>query len=162
MSPAPAQLHLLVLGKTLADHRIHRRLDKGRGDPLAGPVSLAIVDRAGLIVGDIDLELSHSRIATKRIKGLLSAQGITGYEPPRRDWRQRPEVLQTPDGRALPPQLKAVIIRESERMALVVRQISEIEAARNELLRPEQDTVVSQVFPLNETLHSALRRSASA
>jgi transposase len=54
------------------------------------------------------------------------------------------EELQTPDGRALPPQLKAAIMREHERMALVVRQISEIEAARNELLRPERENVVSQ------------------
>ncbi len=80
---------------------------------------------------------------TEHIKGLLFAQGITGYEPLRRDWRERLGELQTPDGRALPPQLKAAIIRESERMALVVRQISEIEATRNELLRPERDNVVS-------------------
>jgi transposase len=79
-----------------------------------------------------------------RIKGLLSAQGITSYEPRRRDWRERLEDLGTPDGRALPPLLKAAIVRESERMALVVRQIAEIEAARNELLRPERDTVVPQ------------------
>ena len=70
-----------------------------------------------------------------RIKGLLSAQGITGYEPLRRDWRERLEELQTPDGRALPPQLKAAIMRERERIALVARQITEVEATRDALLR---------------------------
>jgi len=34
-----APLHLLLLGKALADHGIHRGLDEGRGDPLAGAVA---------------------------------------------------------------------------------------------------------------------------
>ncbi|RUV09419.1 transposase, partial [Mesorhizobium sp. M1A.F.Ca.IN.022.04.1.1] len=37
-----------------------------------------------------------------RIKGLLFAQGIIGYEPLRRDRRHRLEELKTGDGRALP------------------------------------------------------------
>ena len=37
-----------------------------------------------------------------RIKGLLFAQGISDYEPLRRDRRQRLEVLMTGDGRPLP------------------------------------------------------------
>ena len=38
-----------------------------------------------------------------RIKGLLFCQGICGYEPLRRDRRERLEELQTGDGRPLPP-----------------------------------------------------------
>jgi len=38
-----------------------------------------------------------------RIKGLLFAQGIRGYEPLRRDRRARLEGLRTGDGRDLPP-----------------------------------------------------------
>jgi transposase len=42
-----------------------------------------------------------------RIKGLLASQGITGYQPMRRNCRERLEELQTGDGRPLPPRLKA-------------------------------------------------------
>ena len=38
-----------------------------------------------------------------RIKGLLASQGITGYQPMRRDCRERLEELQTGDGRPRPP-----------------------------------------------------------
>jgi hypothetical protein len=38
-----APLHRLLLGKALADHGIHRGLNKGRGDPLARAVALARV-----------------------------------------------------------------------------------------------------------------------
>ena len=37
-----------------------------------------------------------------RIKGFLFSQGISGYQPLRRDRRQRLEELQTGDGRAFP------------------------------------------------------------
>src|SRR5260221_122937 len=47
-----------------------------------------------------------------RIKGLLFSQGITGYEPLRRDRRERLEQLQTGDGHALPDQLKGQVRRE--------------------------------------------------
>ena len=40
---------------------------------------------------------------TNRIKGLLAAQGIEGYEPLRRDCRERLDTLHTGDGRPLPP-----------------------------------------------------------
>ena len=42
-----------------------------------------------------------------RIKGLLFAQGVFGYEPLRRTRRARLEELQTGDGRPLPARLKA-------------------------------------------------------
>lgn len=47
-----------------------------------------------------------------RLKGLLFAQGISGYEPLRRDRRERLEVLKTGDGRPLPVHLKRQIGRE--------------------------------------------------
>src|SRR5260221_333025 len=47
-----------------------------------------------------------------RIKGLLFSQGITGYDPLRRDRRERLEQLQTGDGHALPDQLKGQVRRE--------------------------------------------------
>src|SRR5918912_2614504 len=53
-----------------------------------------------------------------RIKGLLFAQGISGYEPLRRDRRPRLEELTTGDGRPLPVHLKAQIGRELDRLEL--------------------------------------------
>ena len=58
-----------------------------------------------------------------RIKGLLFSQGISGYQPLRRDRRQRLEELQTGDGRALPQHLKALINRELDRLELLLKQI---------------------------------------
>ena len=42
-----------------------------------------------------------------RVKGLLFSQGISGYEPLRRDRRERLDTLQTGDGRLLPDHLQA-------------------------------------------------------
>jgi transposase len=43
-----------------------------------------------------------------RIKGLLFAQGVSEYEPPRRDRRERLAGLVTGDGRLLPNYLRLV------------------------------------------------------
>jgi transposase len=69
-----------------------------------------------------------------RIKGLLFAQGITGYEPLRRDRRDRLEELRTGDGRALPEHLKAQISRELDRLELLLEQIKSVEMERDALL----------------------------
>jgi transposase len=47
-----------------------------------------------------------------RIKGLLFSQGIAGYEPLRRNRRERLEELRTGDGRTLPEHLKALLRRD--------------------------------------------------
>lgn len=73
-----------------------------------------------------------------RIKGLLFAQGIAGYEPLRRNRRERLDELQTGDGRALPEHLKAQIVRELDRLELLLEQIKAVEAARDALLAAEQ------------------------
>src|SRR5437868_333699 len=69
-----------------------------------------------------------------RIKGLLFSQGISGYQPLRRDRRQRLEELQTGDGRAFPQHLKALVNRELDRLELLLKQIKIVEAARDALL----------------------------
>ena len=73
-----------------------------------------------------------------RIKGLLFSQGISGYQPLRRDRRQRLEELQTGDGRAFPQHLKALVNRELDRLELLLKQIKTVEAARDALLAVEQ------------------------
>jgi transposase len=69
-----------------------------------------------------------------RIKGLLFAQGIRGYEPLRRDRRARLVALRTGDGRDLPPQLKAQILRELDRLELLLEQIKAVETERDAAL----------------------------
>jgi transposase len=75
---------------------------------------------------------------TNRIRGMLMAEGIADFDPLRRDRRERLEALRTPDGRAVPPNLKARIVREIERIEVLMRQIGEIEAERDALLRTKQ------------------------
>jgi transposase len=66
-----------------------------------------------------------------RIKGLLATQGVFEYEPLRKDRRQRMEELRCWDGRPLPPRLQAELLRELERLELVLGQISKIETERD-------------------------------
>src|SRR5580692_7306474 len=69
-----------------------------------------------------------------RVKGLLFSQGISGYEPLRRDRRQRLDELTTGDGRPLPVHLKTQIRAELDRLELLLDQIKEAEAERDALL----------------------------
>jgi transposase len=64
-----------------------------------------------------------------RVKGLLFSQGISGYEPLRRDRLERLVTLQTGDGRLLPDHLKAQICRELDRLELLLEQIKAVEAS---------------------------------
>ncbi len=73
-----------------------------------------------------------------RVKGLLFSQGISSYEPLRRDRRQRLEDLTTGDGRTLPTHLKIQISRELDRLELLLDQIKLAEAERDGLLAEGQ------------------------
>ena len=65
---------------------------------------------------------------TNRISGLLHAQGIRDAAPLKRGFIASLDSVRTGDGRALPPRLKAEIVREHERLCLVHKQIVELEA----------------------------------
>jgi len=73
-----------------------------------------------------------------RVKGLLFSQGISGYEPLRRDRRERLDTLQTGDGRRLPDHLKAQVRRELDRLELLLEQIKAVEAERDVLLAAQR------------------------
>lgn len=75
-----------------------------------------------------------------RVKGVLFAQGVEGYEPRNRDRRERLEELRTGDGRPLPPHLKALVLRELEIIELLNRQIETVKAERDALLSEMQTT----------------------
>jgi len=76
-----------------------------------------------------------------RIKGLLFAQGVGGYEPLRRDRRKRLEDLRTGDGHPLPALLKAQISRELDRLEMLLEQIKTVEAKRDALIAAEKETI---------------------
>ncbi|MGH6675569.1 MAG: IS110 family transposase [Xanthobacteraceae bacterium] len=76
---------------------------------------------------------------TNRIKGLLSGQGIRDYNPLRRDRFERLAALRTGDGHELPPQLKAEIRRELDRIALAATQLAAVERARDALIRTDAE-----------------------
>jgi len=68
-----------------------------------------------------------------RIKGLLAIHGIYDYQPLRRDRMQQLKGLHTADGRQLSPRLKAEIVRELQRLELVLGMIETIEAERADI-----------------------------
>jgi transposase len=78
-----------------------------------------------------------------RIKGLLSAQGVFGYEPLRKGRRERLKELRTGDGRPLPVCLKAQIIRELDRLEVLLEQLKTVEAERDTLLKPASGEAAS-------------------
>jgi transposase len=81
-----------------------------------------------------------------RIKGLLFAQGVSGYEPAKRDRRARLDALRTGDGRELPLRLKAQILRELDRLEVLLSQIKTIEAERDALVTQEQAAAPAQML----------------
>ena len=81
--------------------------------------------------------LTNERVLhVNRIKGLLFSQGVSGYEPLRRDRRKRLDDLRTGDSRPLPPHLKAQISRELDRLEMLIEQIKAVETERDTLLDP--------------------------
>jgi transposase len=68
---------------------------------------------------------------TNRIRGLLLTQGIRNYQPLHPERRKNLTKLLTGNGQALPPGLKAQIIREIDRLELVIGQIAKLEAERD-------------------------------
>jgi len=75
-----------------------------------------------------------------RIKGLLFGVGVRGYEPARRDRRERLEELRTGEGMALPQHLRARIGRELDRLELLLEQVKAVEAERDGLAVAAEET----------------------
>ena len=89
---------------------------------------------------DRRLHRERARLITERvqhinrIKGLCAVHGIYDYQPFRSNRMLRLEQLRTGDGRKLPPQLKAEIVRELQRLELVLKMIKTIEAERKAMI----------------------------
>ena len=87
---------------------------------------------------------------TNRIKGLLAGQGITDFNPLHKDRRQLLDAARTGDGRPLPHQLEAEFLREIELIELLLRQITDVEAAREILAGPKAAKAPSPVVLLKQ------------
>ena len=87
---------------------------------------------------------------TNRIKGLLMSQGISGYDPLRKNRLDRLDELTTRDGHRLPPRLRAEIGREIDRLELLARQLKQVEA--------ERDALISQVADVADSPAAQLMR----
>ena len=102
--------------------------------------------------------LIAERIAhVNRIKGLLSAQGISDYAPLRRDRRARLAALRTGDGRELPAHLRAQIGRELDRIELLLEQIKAVEADQDALVGAAKDKAGKGAVPAPVAMLLALK-----
>src|SRR4051794_9843880 len=61
---------------------------------------------------------------TNRIRGLLFGRGTTNFNPGQKNRREGLEKLRTGDGHPVPVHLKAEILREIDRLELVLRHIN--------------------------------------
>lgn len=94
--------------------------------------------------------LTNERIRhVNRVKGLLFGQGVSGYEPLKRDRRKCLETLVTGDGRPLPSALKSQISRELDRIELLIEQIKDVEQARDDMLAAAEASSQAPALLLN-------------
>jgi transposase len=112
-----------------------------RGEPrvcaMVRPPSPAEEDRRRILRERKALVNERTR-HVNRIKGLLFAQGVAGYEPAHRNRRARFEALRTGDGRELPDHLKAQILRELDRLELLMSQIKALEGERDTFIATDK------------------------
>ena len=108
-----------------------RRRRRAKTDGIDGEALVRALRERKVLIGE---RVQH----VNRVKGLLFSQGISGYEPLRRDRRERLDTLQAGDGRLLPDHLKAQVCRELDRLELLLEQIKAVEAERDVLLAAQQ------------------------
>jgi transposase len=83
--------------------------------------------------------LIKERVAhVNRIKALLATQGISEYQPLKADRRSCLDELRTAEGRPLTPHLRQELLRELDRLELVLEQVRAVEAERDAPVRAER------------------------
>jgi transposase len=85
-----------------------------------------------------------------RIKGLCAVHGIYDYEPLRSNRMLRLERLRTGDGRELPRRLRAEIVRELQRLELVLQMIKAIEKERDAMASATQTSPDSNATKIQQ------------
>ena len=101
------------------------------------PPSVAAEDRRRLS-RERERLLREQTALTNRVKGLLASQGITGYQPLKKDRRSALDALRNHAGHQLPPHLAAELGRMLGRVELLLEQIKAVEAERDALLTAER------------------------
>ncbi len=91
-----------------------------------------------------------------RIKGLCAVHGIYDYEPLRPNRLARLEQLRAADGCELPPCFKAEIMRELQRLELVLNMIKTIEAERDAIASTGKSSTHGQCEVIQAS-HQAMR-----
>jgi transposase len=94
------------------------RLTKKRGEPIASE----------------DLTRERRSIVNK-IDGVLATLGVKGFKALRLDRRKQLSSLRQPDGDPLPAIARARIERLLDRLELVLKLITDVEAARDDVLK---------------------------
>jgi transposase len=82
-----------------------------------------------------------------RIKGLLKTQGIMDFDPRAADAMTRLDALVTGDGRPLGPCLRREIVRELDRLKLVMQQIEQVETERDAVIQERTEQAGAAVEP---------------
>ena len=75
-----------------------------------------------------------------RMKATLARLGVRNFKPTLRKAAERLATVHTPEGMPLPPNTLAELQRDMARLGFVVRQIREIEQARQKRLEQETET----------------------
>jgi len=123
------------------------------------PPSIEEEDRRRLI-GERERLVDQRISETNRIRGLLASQGIRGYDPLRRDRRDRLAALVTGDGRRLPADLRQELERALDRIELLQRQLRAVEAARDRELadagQHEPATLLAHIKGVGEQTNALL------
>lgn len=78
-----------------------------------------------------------------RIKGLLATQGVFGFEPLHKNRRMHLEELRQWNGQPLPPRLKTELVRELDRLELVMSQVAALEAERDRALQARRTAAMN-------------------
>ena len=152
-------LHRLLEGRGVRNHvidpaslQVDRRARRAKSDRidtgkllrslmayLRGEPKVWSVVRVPTIAEEDDRRLHRERARllneriqhVNRINGLLAIHGVYDYEPMHPERMQRLQQLRTADRCKLPPRLQAEIVRQLQRLELVLRMIETIETERN-------------------------------
>ena len=93
---------------------------------------------------------------TNSIKGLLMLQGVFGLDPRRKYFESKFAKATTAYGEPFPPRARQEILRLVERLSLVERQIAEVEAERDAIVR-QGETCPAPAAPEGSEAQAAAR-----
>ena len=107
-------------------------------------------------------ELVAERVSlVNRIGAVLATLGVEGYDPLRRDRRQRLDALRTALDNPLPANARGKIARMLDRLELLIQQIAELDRERDAVLEDGAPDKASQMIQQLATLRGIAVQSAT-